>query len=465
MDAEQARFSRKIYLFGALRVIRDGTVCPVNGEKTQSLLAYLALYPRTPHNREKLADLLFAEARLERVRRNFSDTLYRLQKALGSEWFIIEGDTVALRVDEHVWADVWEFEQNSGSDLDTSLEKAIDLYAGDLLPELYDEWLDADRELLRGQYLATLEKLAGRQEIRGELNQALLTLRRLIAAEELHEPAQQAYLRILGRLHRYGEALAHYEYLQSLIRAELNVEPLAETRQIAQSIERERDLATAQTEVAERVPFLGRKTERATLISSVEAMINGKGAIIAVEGEAGMGKSRLLREIAPSIQWRGATLLQGTSSETPSASPFSALTGALAPLVNSPRGMQLEALLSKEILAALAPLNLTWPAKTELNDLPSQLASNRFYDALFTFGVTPGAVGANRAGARRSAMGKLGIMEKPEGAGAGPGTRWGAVDCDVPPPRNRTNPRLGGCAGLGSGRDIKIVIPAAAIGG
>ena len=102
-------------------------------------------------------------------------------------------------------------------------------------------------------------------------------------------------------------------------------------------------------------------------------MINGKGAIIAVEGEAGIGKSRLLREIAASIHWRGATLLQGTASETPSASPFSALTEALAALINSPRGMQLETLLSKEVLAALAPAQsgLVGQNRAERSALPT----------------------------------------------------------------------------------------------
>lgn len=386
MEQEQTPPLRQIYLLGALRVLKEGSPYPLSSEKLQSLLAYLVLYPRLPHRREKLADMLFMDAPFDRVRRNFSDTLYRLQKVLSSDWFIIEGDTVALRIDEHLWVDVWEFERFAASHQEADLQKAVDLYAGDLLPELYDDWLISERELRRNQYLSALENLAAHQEESGELRQALLTLRRLVSAEPLHEPAHQAYIRVLGRMQRYGEALAHYEYLRTLMRSELDSEPLAETRLIAQSIEHERDLATVQTVVEERLPFIGRKTERAAALIAVEAMLKGHGAILAIEGEAGIGKSRLLREIAAGVRWRGATLLQGLASETPSTSPFSPLVEALAPLINSPRRVQLETLLADETLAALAPLNPAWTEKAALYELPPDLAGNRFYDALRPFG-------------------------------------------------------------------------------
>ena len=387
MKQEPPSLPRQIYLLGALRIFKEGLPYPLNGERSQSLFTYLALHPHLPHRREKLAELLFPDAPFERVRRNFTDTLYRVQKVLGGEWFVIESDTVALRINEDLWVDVWEFERLAVSSQQVDLKKAVDLYAGDLLPELYDDWLLSEREFIRNQYLSALEKLAALQEGSGEFPQALLTLRRLVSTEPLHEPAHQSYLRLLGRLQRYGEALAHYEYLQRLLRSELDTEPLAETRQIAQTVEQERHVATIQTVVEERLPFTGRKSERASALASVESMLNGEGGILAIEGEAGIGKSRLLREIMPSIRWRGASILQGVTSEAPSTSPFSPLVDALAPLIHSPRGMQLESLMANETLATLAPLNPEWKRKAVLYEIPPKLAGNRFYDALSSFGV------------------------------------------------------------------------------
>lgn len=97
---------RQIHLFGALRVFQEGNPRPLSGEKILSLLAYLVLNPRLPHRREKLADLLYPDARFERVQRNFSDALYREHRALGDDWLSIERDTVALRLEDHLWVDV-----------------------------------------------------------------------------------------------------------------------------------------------------------------------------------------------------------------------------------------------------------------------------------------------------------------------------------------------------------------------
>jgi DNA-binding SARP family transcriptional activator len=378
----------QIFLFGAFRIFTEGHLVSLGSEKTQSLLAYLLLNPRLPHHREKLADMLYSDAPFERVRRNFSDTLYRLQKLIGRGMFVIEADTISINQDDNLWVDVWEFERLSGSDQDGDLQQAIDLYTGELLPELYDDWLISERELLRNQYLSVLEKLAMLQEGKGDFRHALITLRRLVSAEPLHETAHQSYLRLLGRMQRYGEALVHYEHLRKLLRSELDAEPLAETRLIAETIENERHLAVFQTETEERTPYVGRKAERAAALASVEAMLQGHGGILAIEGDSGMGKSRLLREITASIRWRGATMLMGIASQTPNASPFSPLAEALAPLINSPQGVKLETLLNDETLAALAPLNPNWSKRAELVEVPPELAINRFYEALRTFSAT-----------------------------------------------------------------------------
>ena len=104
------------------------------------------------------------------------------------------------------------------SEQEGDLQRAVDLYTGDLIPEIYADWIEPERELYRSQYIAALEMLAKSSEAQGRLQDALLQNRRIIQVDPLHEPAHQAYLRLLGRLQRYGEALAHYDYLCQLMR-------------------------------------------------------------------------------------------------------------------------------------------------------------------------------------------------------------------------------------------------------
>jgi DNA-binding SARP family transcriptional activator len=388
MKKNQISHSRRIHTFGSLQIHSANNPLLLKGEKTRSLVAYLVLHPRILHRREVLADMLWPDAPPERVRRNLSDLLYRLQKTIEPEWLTIGDDTIAFQPNVNLWVDVWEFDSLITSKEDVNLQKAVELYAGDLLPEIYDEWILTERELRRSQYLSALETLSANHEAAGKLQQALIYTRRLILTEPLHEPAHQSYLRLLGRLRRFGEALAHYEYLRNLFKSELNSEPMAETRAIIQSLERERDLENTPFVIEEMRPFIGRKTERAVALTVVETMLNGNGGLLTVEGEAGIGKSRLLREIAAGARWRGATVLQGQASETPDASPFSPLTEALTPLINGPRGKQLETLLASDTLAVLAPLNPEWSTKAASYDMPPDQAGKRFYNALNLFGET-----------------------------------------------------------------------------
>lgn len=387
MSQSQSHSLTRIHFFGSLQIYRGNDALSLKGEKVRNLLAYLVLHPRITHRREMLASMLWPDAEPERVRRNLSDLLYRMQKEIEPHWLLVDGDSIALQPNANLWVDVWEFDRLIAGQNDDDLQNAVELYIGDLLPDIYEDWVLAERELRRGQYLSTLESLANKLEGEGKLQQALLQARRLILVEPLHEPAHQSYLRLLGRLHRFGEAFAHYDYLCELLRSELDSKPTTETSAILEAMVHERDLEGHPPKEESR-PYIGRKAERATALTVVEAMLNGNGSLLSVEGEAGIGKSRLLREVAAGARWRGATVLYGQVGETPSASPYSPLIEALSPLWNGPRGKQLETMFAGETLSALAPLNPSSSKSVTRYDAPRDQAGKRFQNALNLFGET-----------------------------------------------------------------------------
>lgn len=389
MEQTRIALRRRVFLLGALRLDDARGPRSLTSGKAVTLFSYLLLYPRVPHQREALAELLSPDAPVERVHRNFSNTLYRLRRTLGEGWLELGAGTVTVRAGPDLWVDVWEFEQLATSAVDADLERAVELYAGELVPEIYDEWILGRRELCRQQFVAALETLAAHKEAEGDLKAALMHTRRLLTADPLHEPAHHTYLRLLGRLQRYGEALAHYDYLCRLLRTELDAEPLTETRALARAIEDERRVASAAPQLhQERMPFVGRSAERALGVAAVEGVLAGRGGILAIQGEAGIGKSRLAREIAASARWRGVTVLSAAASETPAASPFQPLADALGSLLDGPRSQQLEALLPAGTLAALAPIHPQWRERGGGDGAPLEQAHSRFFSALHPFGET-----------------------------------------------------------------------------
>ncbi|MCC7165078.1 MAG: AAA family ATPase [Anaerolineae bacterium] len=395
--------SRRIWLFGALRVADHEHPLLVSGSRVASLLVYLVLHPHTLHPREALTELLSPDAPPERARRNFSDALYRLRQTLGPDWLGVDADRVGLRPDDALWVDVWEFErlaaqgerglgassrtrpaQNLSRDDVSSLEQAAALYTGDLLPEIYDDWILLPRLALQEKYFALLETCAAALETQNDLPRALSYARQLITVDPLRESGHQTYLRLLGRLNRRAQAFAHYDYVRQLFQSELGVEPLAETGALVEAMRREAETAPSVSPLLEQTRFVGRVFERGLGVERIEQVMVRRGGLLCIEGEAGMGKSRLLRELASSARWRGAATTFGRASEYPDATPFSPLAAALEPLVRGARAAHLQNLLPAETLAALTLFHEPWRNLAALPELPPEAARQRFHQHFVT---------------------------------------------------------------------------------
>jgi DNA-binding SARP family transcriptional activator len=365
----------QVRLFGSFQL---PGAAPLAHTKARALLTYLLLFPTQSHSREKLADLLWPEASGEAGRRGLANALHKLRQSLG-ELVAVEEGAVRLFVSPAWQVDVWVFDQLVRAADTPSLQNAVELYTGDLAPEIYDDWIIAPRLERRESYLATLETLVERLTGQHRLNEALTYARSLVWAEPLREQNQQVYLRLLGRLGRRAEALAHYNDLCQLLRVELDIAPLPETQAIAADLRRE---VGAPLVASESLPFTGRTAERASLIQQLERLLAGQGGVVAVEGQPGLGKSRLLREMAASARWRNITVLSAPSYNRPAESPLQPLQNAFTALLTGPRRAQLELDLPAETLAACAPFVPAWQTLAALPDLPPAHQRYRFQQAI-----------------------------------------------------------------------------------
>jgi len=120
-------------------------------------------------------------------------------------------------------------------------------------------------------------------------------------------------------------------------------------------------------------PFVGRESELAQLRQALELAASGHGQLVAVQGEAGTGKSRLLHEFLRSPQLSGWTVLKTAAAAYRRGTPYLAISNLLRSWCEIPEEASPAetARRLQEGLAALPAGSATYfPALQSLLELP-----------------------------------------------------------------------------------------------
>ena len=345
----------ELTLLGGFRARLDaGPPLALPSRKAQALLAYLALPLGQAHARDKLAALLWGQMRPPQARASLRQALMAIRRFLGGmDALRVDAETVALDA-VAVTVDALIFDRCARGDTIEALERAAALYQGDLLAGLaldeapFEEWLLAERERLHELALGALARLLARQRASGSTEAAVQSALRLLALDPLQEPVHRALMRLYVQAGRRGAALHQYQVCVAALERELRTEPEAETRALYQEIlrgqpatvdensaprEREPAMGPVATSrpiaAAPATPLVGRDAEMAMLGEALHRSLAGDGHIVAVLGEAGIGKSRLAAEIAAAAAARGCQVALGRCYETEQALPFAPWVDAL----------------------------------------------------------------------------------------------------------------------------------------
>ncbi len=384
-----------IRLFGSLELALDRQsqeasadekiVLSPSSPQARSLLAYLILHHGRLIPRDRLTGILWPERSDARARRALSHALWQIRTALGpvSSRLTTKDDTVTFVLRPDDWLDVAVFQDKARvgdalSCYEADLKAAINIYRADFLEACYDDWALLERERLRDLYLQTLERLIVLYKQKSAYNRALEHARRLAMADPLRESAHRELMQLYHLLGRHRAALAQYETLCRLLDEELGVEPAAATTALCHEIAAAlkaigaphlpvaappppllRDLA--------HLPFVGRTEERATLLTRLQAAGQGHGGMALVEGDAGVGKTRLIEEIVADARWRGFQVGLAKADALATSTPYQSMREALLPLLTPMRINQLSHLIKPEWLRVLRPL---FPP---LNESPSEV--------------------------------------------------------------------------------------------
>jgi len=327
-----------LHLHGSARAVAaDGRQLALRGRAA----ALVALVAQTAAEggvgRERAAQWLWPDS--TNPRQTLRQQLLRFRQALGQP--LLEGEAALMLA--------------AGVHLAPPAPGALLLADEDDADERFGAWLAQQRQAQRQQQLGPLRAALQQAESSGDLAAALAHAQALLQ----HDPSEESHHAALMRVHYLrGEpaaGLAVYERLAAQLQADLGASPAAATRDLAQALRRSGALlsplsaapaARAALPVALKRPPLmaGRSAELAAVH---QAWADGRAVL--VEGEAGMGKSRLLAECLVDFQAAGpagrapedpAPALQAAARPGDSGAPYSALARLLRPLLaQGPRAL------------------------------------------------------------------------------------------------------------------------------
>jgi DNA-binding SARP family transcriptional activator len=344
----------EVNLLGPPRVVRDGELVAFDTRKAVALLSHLAMTAR-PRSRDSLADLLWPDSDSDHARAALRRTLSSVRSAVGPAFLEATRDHVRLVRAPGLVVDVDVFRSFRLS----RAEDAVTVFRGDFLEGFvvrdapaFDDWAQAEAEALRRELVATLAGLTKDRRAAGDTQGALVAARRWLSADPLHEPAHQALIALYAAVGDRAAALTQYRECVRTLSRELGVPPLSETTELYEAVNRgahavpppvpaSRAPATepslpsslpsslASSSPAPRLPgMVGRSRELAELRSAYDA-VGPDGAVVLVEGEAGIGKTRLAEEFVATLHADGATVLLGRAFEDERGLAFGPVTEAL----------------------------------------------------------------------------------------------------------------------------------------
>src|SRR5215467_3298886 len=368
---------------GSFSVRAAGKPLIFRTKKSRGLLAYLALGQGQMYAREHLASLLWGDSSDEQARHSLRQALSDLRKALPRvrpEILRSDPDGVAL-TPTAVELDVATFERLVAIGTPQTLAEAAELYRGLLLQglsfkeESWEEWLRTERERLQELAVGALKKLLAHHTEIGAGEAAIQIARRLLVLDPHDEAVHRSLMRLYLGQGRRASALQQYQVCLQTLQRELGVEPEAETRLLYQEMLPQRVQSPQAPEgAAPRVgrrpqraprplrasrstpvaPLVGRAPELDRLNRAMKSAWAGRGQLVAILGEAGIGKTRLLDELIEIALRRGAQVVLGRCYETEQIFPFDPWVNLLRTAI---KGHELEGFCPHWVSWASTPLS------------------------------------------------------------------------------------------------------------
>jgi DNA-binding SARP family transcriptional activator len=307
-------------ILGPLEVLTDGRPLDVGGHKPTAVLALLLLAANRPVSLDAMIDALWEDDPPETAHKSLQVYVSHLRKLLGRERVETRAPGYLLRVEP----DELDLDRFRRLRAEGQLDEALALWRGPPLAQFARErFAQPEIGRLEELRLACLEERGERELARGAHAELASELEGLVKEHPLREALRAQLMLCLYRAGRQADALAAYSAARSALVDELGIEPGRRLRELHQAIlEQDPGLDPAVARRSQGTTFVGRASELAELMGGLEDAFGGRGRLVLLGGEPGIGKSRLAEELIAAAETRGAQVLVGRCWEAGGAPAY-----------------------------------------------------------------------------------------------------------------------------------------------
>ena len=304
--------------------------------KALALLVYLAVEGGL-HTRQTLSEALWPELDAEHGRAALRATLLELRKLLERSHapgerthLLVERETLALEQNSSLLLDlriVEALSKHIGRGVDppagqepeawlAQLEQATRLARGPFLASFtlrdspfFDDWTRQHREYWHLRVHQLFDALSRIYERAGDVERAIETVSRWLGFDPLQEEGYRRLMRLRFSLGDRAGALRAYSDCRDVLASGLQLEPEPETVALAKRLRRTAPVRALPSGPAHSSP--------------------GQPQLVLLQGEAGIGKTRLASDFAGWAQAQGADVLAGRALQTGRQLPYQPLIDVL----------------------------------------------------------------------------------------------------------------------------------------
>ena len=293
------------------------------------LIAFLVVHAGSPQPRQRIAGLFWPESTDGQALTNLRRELHHLRQVVQDEPSLVVTskdlcwqDTSTCRVDVRVFdterkAALTAAAAGDDGGILRHATAAIAAYRGELLPGVYEDWLLEARSELERQCVDVCDVLCAARARTGDLAGAVAVARRRVQLQPLEEVGYRTLMELQADLGDRSGAVSTYHHCASVLERELGVAPDPATRKVFQRLMAHADPAAQPPADAHpglgrpglaAAQLFGRSAELAVLQDAWRAAEAGHRGLVLVRGGAGVGKTRLVAEVAELARSQGAVV-------------------------------------------------------------------------------------------------------------------------------------------------------------